>query len=98
MAKVRLKAGADPEKVAEALKAIGITKGQILPDGRMVVYINQRQWLCNQYPELVPVYQADRRFWRAVRKRTQAGETVSEEEINEHAKAFREQVKKIIGL
>ena len=92
-----MQAGVDPAKVAEALKTIGITKGQLLPDGRMVVYINQRQWMCSQYPELVPVYQADRRFWKDVRKRTRAGETVSQEEIEAHAEAIREQVKNIIG-
>lgn len=97
MAKVKLQAGVDPTEVAEMLKAVGITKGQILPDGRMVVYINQRQWLCQQYPELVPIYREDRRFWKEVRKRTRNGETVAQEEIQAHAERFKEQINKIIG-
>ena len=97
MAKVTLKNGADPLEVTEELKRIGITKGQMLPNGQMVVYINQRTYMCRLYPKLIPLYQEDRRFWKNVRKRTRNGEDVPQSEIQAHADYFKKMYNQIIN-
>ena len=74
MATMKLNKEADPLQVAEALRSAGITVGQRLEDGRVVVFINRRKWLCMQYPELIPIYEDDRMFWKSVRKRTRNGD------------------------
>ena len=81
MATIKLKPGADPLQVSAELRKIGITMGQRLPDGRVVAFINRTKWLCMQYPELIPLYDEDRAFWKDVRKRTRNGEDVPREEI-----------------
>lgn len=96
MATIVLKQGADPLQVAEDLQKAGITKGQMLPDGRMVVYINRRKWLCSLYPELIPLYEEDRAFWKEVRRRTRQGEDVPQREIEAHAKYFNQQFNAIM--
>ena len=96
MARITLKEGADPLKIGEELAQAGITMGRRLPDGRYVAYVNKRIWLCQQYPELIPVYQEDRAFWRNVRKRCRNGEDVPREELQAHAKKFKEQLNEII--
>ena len=93
---MKLNKEADPLQVAEALRSAGITVGQRLEDGRVVVFINRRKWLCMQYPELIPIYEDDRMFWKSVRKRTRNGEEVSKEEIEAHAKEFNERFNKVM--
>ena len=84
------------EQIEAELEQLGVTKGQRLPDNRLVIYINRRKWMCMLYPDLAPLYAEDRAFWRSVHKRTRAGETVPQAEIEAHAKYFNEQEKIII--
>ena len=97
MATITLKPDADPLQIASDLQQCGITLGQKLPDGRYVAYVNKRIWLCQQYPELIPVYQEDRAFWRNVRKRYRNGEDVPKEELQAHAKHFKDQLERIVN-
>ena len=97
MAIIQLKKNADMEEVQKALQELGITKGQRLDGGRMVVYINRRRWLCMQYPALEPLYAADRAFWKEVRRRTRNGEAVPQEEIEAHTAQFNKRFNQIIA-
>ena len=96
MATVRLKAGADPAQVARSLAEKGITLGRKLAEGRYVIYVNNRTYMCTRYPALIPLYQEDRRFWKSVRKRYAAGEEVARSEIEAHYKQFKEKYDQII--
>ena len=96
MATIVLKQGADPLQVAEDLRKAGITKGQMLQDGKMVAYINRRKWLCGLYPELIPLYEEDRAFWKSVRKRNRQGEEVDSAEIYAHSKYFNQRFDEIM--
>ena len=96
MAKVKLKDGADVLQVTEELNNMGITVGQKLPNGQLVAYINQRTFLARLYPDLIPVFQEDRRFWKSVRARTRAGEEVPKSEIEAHAKEYQRKFNEII--
>ena len=96
MAKVTLQPGADLLQVTKVLNDMGITVGQKLPDGKFVAYINRRKWLGMLYPDLIPLFQEDRRFWKTVRQRTKAGEVVSQSELEAHAKDYNQQFNEII--
>ena len=91
MAKITLKEGADPLKVAEALRKIGIVLHRSIGENRYVAFIPRKKWLCMMYPELIPLYEQDRAFWRDVRKRTRNGEEVDPAEIYAHGQHFNEQ-------
>ena len=96
MAKMELNIGADLNAVTEALWKKGIIVGRKLPDGRYVVYSNRYSMLCALYPELKPLVQQDRAFWKDVRRRTRNGENVSQQEIQTHAQQFKRQMNEII--
>ena len=97
MARIILKPGADPLQVAEDLRKVGITMKQRLPDGSYVAFISSRKWLCMQYPDLIPLYEEDRDFWKSVRARARNGEDVPQEEIYAHGLWFNEQFDKIMS-
>ena len=97
MAQIYVKEGTDMSAVAAALWSEGIQLGRRLSDGSYVAYIHRRRWMCIQYPDLAPLYEEDRAFWKSVRKRTRQGEHVPMEEIETHAKQFNEQEKAIIA-
>ena len=96
MAIIILSKEADPLKVAEELRKIGITMRQKVSEGRYVVWLNKRQWFVSRYPDLAAVYAADRDFWRSVRKRKRNGETVTEDELRTHANWLKNEEKRII--
>ena len=91
-----MKEGADPLQVAEELRSCGVTVGRRTDDG-FVCWIDRKKWLCRLYPELVPLYQEDRRFWKEIRKRRRNGESVSDAEIEAHAKEFNKQFDAIMS-
>ena len=96
MAKVYPKKNADPLQVNEEIERMGLTRGQRLPDGSRVVYYNPRKQLAALYPELVPLFQDERRFWKQVRKRTRNGEDVPESELKAYADDFKRQFNEIL--
>lgn len=94
MALITLKHGADVEEVKRQLKADGITVYKQNAKGQLIVFVNRKQYLARFYPEALPVYEADRKYWREVRKRTKNGEHVSKEELKAHAEWYRNEMKK----
>lgn len=97
MARIRLKEGADPLRVAEELKKVGITMHRRLADGSYVAFMHHRHWMVMNYPALADLYEEDRHFWKDVRRRTRAGEEVSQSEIKAHAEYFKRREQQIIA-
>ena len=96
MAVILLKPNADPLQVADDLRKSGIVLHRRLSDNRYVAFVPGRKWLCSQYPELIPLYEEDRVFWKSVRKRNRQGEEVDSSEIYAHGKYFNQRFDEIM--
>ena len=96
--KVIFKQGIDPESVREQLLKQGIYMRRY-KNGSTTIFINRRNYLLALYPDLEPLYTADRAFWKSIRKRTRNGEEQSllRDEIKAHATWLKNEEKRIIS-
>ena len=94
MAEIIFRDGADVESAIEEMRKKGLTVRR-RKDGKVFAFYSRKQYLLLQHPELEWVFNEDREFWKAVRRRSRNGEDTPKEAIEAHVKWFKEMLRDV---